>query len=390
MMRILIFLVVLASSVFLGMTLSHDPGYVHIATEKWSVETPLWVFTILLITAFFLFHFSYLLLRYLYKMPGSIQNFFLRYQQHRAQQKTHQGLIEFSEGYWKAAQTHLIEALPHTDMPLFNYLTAARAAQEQGKTQLRDHYLREAQLIEPTANIAVKLTQAQLQINAQQWEQALATLQYLHDLYPKHPYVLKLLSQLYETVKDWSSLLNLLPAIKKYMVIPTEQYEAYQFNVYLQSFQDICRQHSLLEELNTGFQQLPKAYQKDARFLAPYCEGLIKQQDWKTANQLIKATLTQSLNDPLLRLYANLPQEEDKLLFIKNLLKKHPHSVSLHYCLGKLNYQARLFGQAKYHFEEALSLSPETHIYAALGETLEALGEEKKAADIYKKGLLSL
>ncbi len=101
-----------------------------------------------------------------------------------AQAITRKGLIEYSEGYWQKAQNHLMQALPNADTPLLNYLTAARAAQKMGDSTLRDHYLREAQQSMPEAKIAVELTQAQLQLANNQWEQALATLRHLHDLAP--------------------------------------------------------------------------------------------------------------------------------------------------------------------------------------------------------------
>ena len=123
---------------------------------------------------------------------------------------TRKGLIEYSEGYWQKAKNHLIQALPNTDTPLLNYLTAARAAQKMGDSQLRDHYLREAQQSMPEAKIAVELTQAQLQLANHQWEQALATLRHLHDLAPQHPYVLKLLMNLYKEVRDWPQLIAIL------------------------------------------------------------------------------------------------------------------------------------------------------------------------------------
>ena len=109
----------------------------------------------------------------------------------------------------------MIQALPNTDTPLLNYLTAARAAQKMGDSKLRDHYLREAQHSMPDAKIAVELTQAQLQLANNQWEQALATLRHLHDLAPHHPYVLKLLMNLYKEIRDWPQLIAILPDLRK-------------------------------------------------------------------------------------------------------------------------------------------------------------------------------
>lgn len=148
-------------------------------------------------------------------MPGMVNKWHSRRLAQKAQATTRKGLIEYSEGYWQKAKNHLIQALPNTDTPLLNYLTAARAAQKMGDSKLRDHYLREAQQSMPEAKIAVELTQAQLQLANHQWEQALATLKHLQDLAPRHPYVLKLLMNLYEEIKDWQQLIALLPDLKR-------------------------------------------------------------------------------------------------------------------------------------------------------------------------------
>ncbi len=390
MIRLLFIIFILFCAVLLGLQLHDDPGYVLITTQNWTVEAPLWVSTILIITAFFLLHFFYLIFRFVYKAPSSLRRWYQRHKQYQAQVKTRQGLIEFSEGYWQSAQNHLIAALPHTDVPLFNYLTAARTAQELGQNQIRDNYLREAQQIEPKANIAVMLTQAQLQISSGQWEQALATLQHLHELAPKHPYVLKLLAQLYETVKDWNGLLRLLPSLKKYSTLSSYQIEAMQHRLYVESFQEQCKQAANADMLKSAFKALPKPYQHDTAFLIPYCQCLTTKQDVQTANQVLKQQLTKACDEQLIFIYIDLPTEEDKLTFAKNLLKSHPHSASLHYCLGRLNFNAKLFGQAKFHFEQSLSINPQPYLYFYLGETVAMLGAPKEAAELYKQGLKSV
>src|SRR5690606_25675395 len=203
-------------SVYLGIQLNYDPGYVLIAINHWTVETTLWVAVCGLLLLYILTH---LVLQFSHKIartPRAVNKWNSRRLAHKAQATTRKGLIEYSEGYWQKAKTHLIQALPNTDTPLLNYLTAARAAQKMGDSQLRDHYLREAQQSMPEAKIAVELTQAQLQLANHQWEQALATLRHLQDLAPRHPYVLKLLMDLYKEVRDWPQLIALLPDLKKY------------------------------------------------------------------------------------------------------------------------------------------------------------------------------
>src|SRR3989338_4567910 len=242
MIKVVLLFVLLLASVWLGIHLQQDSGYVLLAYKHWTVETTLWVAFFALLLLFVLLHLLLNLTRKILRSPGYWQHQVSRHRRWKAQKMTRQGLIEFSEGYWQKAKNHLIKALPNTDTPLLNYLTAARAAQNMGDHQLRDDYLREAQQSMPEAKIAVELTQAELQLANQQLEQALATLRHLHDLAPHHPYVLKLLVQIYQEIGDWTQLLNLLPALKKYKVLGSSEYEQLQIQAYLCQLTDLIKQ----------------------------------------------------------------------------------------------------------------------------------------------------
>ena len=71
----------------------------------------------------------------------------------------------------------------------------------------------------PSADVAVGLTQAELQLAHQQYEQALATLMHVRSLSPKHNYVLKLLKKLYENLGEWKKLEEILPDLRRRKVI---------------------------------------------------------------------------------------------------------------------------------------------------------------------------
>ena len=43
MIKVLFIFILLLMSVWLGIQLQHDPGYMLIAINQWTIETPLWV-----------------------------------------------------------------------------------------------------------------------------------------------------------------------------------------------------------------------------------------------------------------------------------------------------------------------------------------------------------
>lgn len=386
MIRVLLLFLLLLASVLAGVHLSKDPGYVLIAYNHWTIESTLLVAFIAMLVLFFIFHGLLLLFRQTSRIAGNYHHWKKARRLQKAQEITRKGLIEFSEGYWSSAKRHLLKALPDTDMPLLNYLTAARAAQEMGENQLRDDYLREAQQSMPDARIAVELTQAQLQLANHQWEQALATLRHLQDLAPHHPYVLKLLIQLYQEVRDWPQLIALLPELKKYKVISNSAFDALLRHTFLQAMNDLVRL-SQADALNEMVRKLPKSLQNDPDLVACYCQFLIQQDQSKQAGSILYRCLNKQFNEKLINLYGQIDCNEKQLTFAESLLKKQPNSAALYLCLGRLSASKSLWGKAREYFEKSLAVQEKAETYAEMGKLYELLGDQEKARQAWRKGL---
>lgn len=386
MIRVLLFFIVLLAAVWLGIQLSQDPGYLFIAIHHWTIETSLWIAILALLLSFLLLHSVLVLFGKIASTPSMYRAWRAKCRAQKAQAKTRQGLIEFSEGYWLEAKNHLIKALPDTDTPLLNYLTAARAAQEMGDNQLRDDYLREAQQSMPDAKIAVELTQAQLQLANKQWEQALATLRHLQLLAPKHPYVLKLLMHLYQEVRDWPHLIGLLPELKKLNVLTNDEYQQLLQHAYLHAMSDLAKLEQT-DALTQLVADLPKSLRHDADLMAEYCRYLAKNNQKPLAESILRQVLRKQYDDKLIALYGQLDVSENQLTFAESLLKKQPDSAELFLCLGRLSLNQHLWGKAKSYFEKSLERQASPQAYEELGKMLEALNDQAGACRAFQKGL---
>lgn len=388
MMKMIWIFLILLLSVWIGSHLEDDPGYVLIAISHWSVETTLWVAAIALILAFFVIHMLLSILSWMGRRPSSFAHWRAKRRALASQKKTRQGLIEFSEGHWSRAKNYLIKALPDADTPLLNYLTAARAAQEMGDNQLRDAFLRDAQQCMPEAKIAVELTQAQLQLANRQWEQALATLRHLQDIAPNHPYVLKLLADLYQEVKDWSLLIALLPDLKRNKVVTGNAYAELQHHAYLQALMDLAKQgQGQTNTIEAFFNGLPKHLRQDPMFVVVYSRYLLEHQLEVEAESRLRQCLRSEFNEHLLDLYGKISAENARLDFIESLVKKNAHSAALYLCLGRLCQKNQLWGKAKTYFEGSLQLAATPIVYFELGDLLEQLSDHAGAFAMFRQGL---
>ncbi len=385
-LRSMVVFIIFLAAVWLGLQLQHDPGYVLIAFHQWTIESTLWVAIPLLLVLLAVLYSLLATTRWIMHLPMAWRIWRKKQRIHKAQETTRRGLIEFSEGYWLKAKNHLIAALPHAESPLLNYLTAARAAQELGDNKLRDAYLQEAQQSVPEATIAVELTQAKLQLASQQWQQALVTLNHLRDAIPHHPYVLKLLMHLYQTVNDWPQLIALLPEVKRHAICSAQEFDQLQQQTYWHALQNVILQQNPLAVSNF-IKNLPKPLKKDPTLMATYCRYLMANNQDKEAEQVLRSNLHQRLDPELIELYGRIPSQA-QLKFTESLLKLYPNSAVLCLCLGRICTNHNLWGKAKTYFEESIKHQPTPAAYAELGQLLEQLEDRSGACKAYRKGLL--
>ncbi|MDF1758607.1 MAG: heme biosynthesis HemY N-terminal domain-containing protein [Legionellaceae bacterium] len=382
---IFIFLLLLGS-VYLGVYLQQDSGYVLVVLDNWTIETTLWVLLITLLIGITAIYFVARVFNRILSIPHAFRRWRSSRKSHKSQEKTRQGLIEFNEGHWKQAKKNLIDGLQNSDTPLLNYLTAARAAQEMGDNTLRDNYLREAQQSMPEAKIAVELTQAQLQIANNQWEQALATLKHLQGLSPKHPYVLKLLLHLYEKIKDWPQLISILPVIKKYQILSKESFLKTEQHAYAEELKSIIKQDKTAK-IDEFIDKIPKELKLDPEVMYIYAKFLISKKDDHKAEKVLHKILQKQIDSNLLELYGKLNKDEVKLSFLESLLKNNANSSSLFLCLAQVSCTKQLWGSAQDYIEESIKINPTSTAYKELGRLYEIQNDIHSACDAYRKGL---
>ena len=389
MRRFFLLLLLLIGSVWLGIQLKADPGYLLIAYKKWTVEMPLWVGFII---SAILFTGLYLLIRIL-STGGQIRRIWLNWKQRRrlqrAQKATNKGLIQAAEGNWKEAEINLIRGTRRNALPLINYLVAARAAQELGSYDRRDDYLRLAHKSTPAAEVAVGVVQAQLQFLHQQFEQSLATVRRLHELAPRHQFILKLLKRLYVELHDWESLAGLLPELRKRQAItPVEALDLEQ-QVYQHLLTAAANKNSGLESLNAFWGRLPRSLQQHATLLKMYAQYLIERGGSDTAAYLLRDALKRSWQDDWVRLFglAKTSDPIKQLAVAESWVKSHANDAVLLLTLGRLCIDNQLWGKARDYLENSVKLSHQPEVYQELGNLLEKLGTHHLAADCYRRGL---
>tara|TARA_R110000868_G_scaffold158036_4_gene385910 strand:+ start:77720 stop:78889 length:1170 start_codon:yes stop_codon:yes gene_type:complete len=385
MKRAIFYLIVLIFAVWLGLVIKQDPAYVIIVLKQWTLQTPLWFAVVVVVVALLAL---YLVANVLY-FGGSVGGRLHRWSNKRTKKKaakqTSRGLIDLAEGNWARSEKLLLKSLEHVSEPLVNYLALAEAAQAQHAYDRRDEYLHKAHDIEPDAEVAVGLTQAQLQFRHKQYEQALATLSHLRSIAPQHTFVLKLLMRIYLKLEDWHNLSTLLPELKRHYVCMAEQLQSLTETVYL----GLIQKSTSLESLQLQWQQVPQSLKKSTDMVEVYARQLISFTALSDAEAFIHHQLKRDWCEALVVMYGQLDIDaKAQLATAQTWLQRRPDDAALLFTLGQLTERQQLWGQSRDYFEKCLAIKPAAHVYSALAQLLESLGDTDKANQYYKKGLL--
>jgi len=358
-----------------------DPGYVAINFRGYLIEMSVPV----LLGVLVLLGITLWALRRVVQAPRRLGEAAGRYRAGRAGQKLTRGMIEVAEGNFARGEKLLARAASTSDTPLFNYLQAARAAHLQGKDERRDEWLKLAYEHTPEAANAVLLTQAELQLDREQYEQALATLRRIEENSRDHSHALALLGRLYFRLEDWAQLANILPRLQKQGRVKQATLDDWTVRVHRENLKRAADGEAVIAELKA----VPKRLRSDTTLLEAYYGGLMRVGMHDKAEKDLAAALKIEWRAPLVRLFGLVEGSDasKQLKRAEGWLAKHGDDADLLLTAARLCLRNELWGKARSYLETVLSLRPAPEAYQEYGRLLTQLGEADAAADAYRDGL---
>ena len=368
-------------SAFAAHFLLGDPGYVAINFRGYLVEMSVPVLLGLAV----LLVFSVWLIRRVVQAPKRLGEAAGRYRSGRAGLKLTRGMIEVAEGNFARGEKLLARAASTSDAPLFNYLQAARAAHLQGKDERRDEWLKLAYEHTPEAANAVLLTQAELQLDREQYEQALATLRRIEENSKDHSYALALLGRLYFRLKDWAQLAEILPRLQKQGRVDQERLDKWATRVHTENFANAADGEAVIAE----WKSVSKRLRAETALHDAYYMSLMRVGLHDKAEKDLVAALKTEWRAPLVRLFGLVEgiDPSKQLKRAEGWLARHEDDVDLLLAAARLCLRNELWGKARSYLETVIALRPTPEAYQEYGRLLTQLGETDAAADAYRQGL---
>ncbi|MGR8942505.1 MAG: heme biosynthesis HemY N-terminal domain-containing protein, partial [Gammaproteobacteria bacterium] len=341
-----------------------------------------------LILGFFLLYIFFRFLGWLFRLPGHLKKRGTNIKFNRSQEALIAGLVDSAEGNWEQAEKILIKHASHSGAPLIHYLTAARAAQSRGAFDKRDEYLQKAADQAPGSNIAIGLTQAELHLSGNQFDQALETLTKLQSINPTHASVLKLLHQTYQQLGDWEAIRKLLPSLNQNKVLMEAEVKLLE----AETFSRLLKQAAEIGDVNQIallWSEMPTHIKKMHGMAAIYFAAMIEAGAGSSIEEELALTLSVNLDDTLLVLYGSVQSNDapKQLATAEQWLLAGPQNAVLLSVLGKLSRQIGEHEKAENYLNQSLKIEPTVQAYQLLGDLYFEQNEKDKACASYKYAL---
>ncbi|MGL6264786.1 heme biosynthesis HemY N-terminal domain-containing protein [Aeromonas jandaei] len=382
MIRIIILVAVMVAGLIFGPQASGNKGYVLIALGNYTIESSVTSAVILAV----LFYGALLIVEWLLGRVFGLRRKTLGWygsrRRRKANQQTVAATLAMAEGHYSQAEKLMLKGASNSDTPLLNYLSAAKAAQARGDDVRRDQYLQKAQEENPKAELALTLTQTQLQIEQGQYDTALAMLESVYALNPRHPMVLDQLRQVHLARHDWVALCDLIPTLHKVGKLTPKQEEELLQQAWNGRLQQAA---SNLATLKAVWQELPRKLRLEPELLASYGDLLRGLGADSEAATLWQEALRKQAMPQLLSRLPKLKLDNYQPLLA--LLQKQQGQPEVDNALAQLYLLAGQLDEAQKLLEQQVEKAPTAAVYHALGQVMDKRRLTNKANEYYRQAL---
>ncbi|MEL0629525.1 heme biosynthesis HemY N-terminal domain-containing protein [Psychromonas aquatilis] len=388
MIRLLIIFVILIAAMIFAPELSAHKGYLLISFDSYTTYETTIVSAIIVITIFyFLLLLAEWCLRRLFSLSRYTRGWFGQRKTLKAQKNSRLGMLALLEGDTKQAQKLLSKSAPRTEAPALTYISAARASHKNGDFEQRDDYLQRASE-HPGCKLAVGLVWAELQLDARQYENALATLNELEEEFPKNKQVLQYCLDTYSAINEWEKLINLLHTQRKSLTFSDQEFNALELKAHQQLFQKLAMEDGKLLD-DYWHNETPRWMRKELTYQKAVINAYIDNGRGELAKTFLLDKLHRQLSLPLLPYLQKVELEDtsELIAFLEKQLKKSQYVDYVHQALAYLKLKENQPEAVVSHLTESVKSLPNVNDYNLLASLLEEQGDSEQANVYYREGL---
>lgn len=224
--RLIIFTGLLIVGIVFGLCLKSQEGLIILAYHGKSYEVALWFGVLLNTLSFVALYYLIQLLQGVFQLRHWLQAGLNTRRAKKSVNLSTLGLIDLLNGEWASAEKKWLKAIDHTTVPLAIYYFLAQAAHGQAAPDRVEQYLARAAALDSDNKellVGIALIRAEFALDpdnqSMMYEPVLSQIKILQIQNPSHLLLLKTLKKMYWELKDWHSVVALLPQLKKKQLI---------------------------------------------------------------------------------------------------------------------------------------------------------------------------
>jgi len=388
MIRVLIIIVALFGGLIFAPELSENRGYLLISFDRYTTyEMTIINAGLIIILLYFVLLVLEWVLRKLFSMSSITRGWFGQRKTRQAQRDSLLGMLALLEGNTKQAQKLLSKSAERSEAPALTYIAAARAAHKNADYNQRDAYLAAANT-KVGCKLAVGLVTVELQIEAQQYESALITLQELASTFPKNKQIYQYYLSIYPGLNEWENLIALINNQRKFIDLTDQEFATLELNAHQQLFNKLAAESG--ELLNDYWNKhLARWMRKELPYQKALLTALIEHGRGKLAQTFLIDKLQRDLSLPLLPYLQKIEVLDHYpiIVLLEKQLKRSKYADYIHQALGYLKLKENHPEAAAAHFIESVKSLPNIADYHLLASLLEQQGKIEEANIYYRQGL---
>lgn len=386
------FLLLFAIPLFLYFLVKDDPGMVIITGKNLLTQknfTLMMTLSGFILGSVLLFVFVYAVLRVLFKIVG-LPSFLKRSHNIRNEKSASRNVaraeLALLENDPKLAEALHLSAVKNGANPSFSYIGAARAAHMQGKTTLRDQYLRAVETTKDHHNrLHSGIMIGELLNQWGEYDKARKVLERTRKEKGDHHRVLRALAKSYEKQGLYDELLNIMPALHK--SLPKDERLEVEPELYVTLIDHIGAKNEG-HELKALWSHIPGNIKVTPSVVVNYAEKLLYAGEVADAEEALRSSLKKDWNDLVITAYGHLYKGDfnSYIKTAKGFSNQHPDSAYAALAVARLYYQTKRMEDALEYLQKALQIDNQIpEIHHLLAEILLEKGEFEKSALAFKE-----
>ncbi len=390
MIRALWYLLKVGLLAFAVVWLSERPGSVHIEWLDYTFKVHLGLFLVALLVIMVLAIFAYRILRAVTDAPKQYKNYVAISRKEKGHRALALGLTAVAAGDARTASVQAeraLKLLPHDrGMPL---LLSAQAARLKGNdTDARKIF---AAMMEnkDTAFLGVRgLLQGALE--AQNYTHALALARQGLKLFPKQPWMLRMVYDLELRARNWDEAWKILARAEKAGAVSADAARSDRVAILLAEADGFAAQgHS-----DEAAGKITKAFRADPYFVPTVLrQAELYKQKGQTgrAARLIERTWAKVQHPDLAAAWLELvPAQKnmdalERLKRMEKLAGRAPNSPESHLAVAQAAMEASLWGEARDHLHKAEEQCADARIYRMLAEVENRSGNDRAGEEFMEQ-----